>query len=169
MRKFIIFASIFFLNAFFISGVIYGLDLAEGFWLNIDRRGNATEGWEVYSIEGMLHGKILSLTGHPQDVKASKCNDNYPNFPISGKVSEMYVVGTPWIFGLTQNSPGVWSGGHIVDPVNGKMYRCRITYHPQDGNKYKTATLEVRGEIGLGLGMSQFWRKSSREEALSLR
>ena len=168
MKKFIFFAGIFFLHVFF-SWMLFGLDPAEGFWITVDRRGNATEGWEVYAVEGILYGKILSLAGHPQDTKATRCNDSYPNFPLPGKVNEMTVVGTPWIFGLTQDRPGVWSGGHVVDPVNGRMYRCRITYHPQDANRYNTDTLEVRGEIGLGIGMSQFWRKSSREEALSLR
>jgi uncharacterized protein (DUF2147 family) len=153
----------------FISGLCFAADMAEGFWINVDKRGNATEGWEIYALDGILYGRILSVAGYPQDVKASRCKDSYANFPLSGKVSEMTVVGTPWIFGLRQDRPGIWNGGNIVDPLNGSMYRCRITFYPQDGNKYQIDSLEVRGEIGLGIGMSQYWRKSSLEEASSLR
>ena len=152
----------------FISGFCFGQDIAEGFWINVDTQGNATEGWEVYAVNRILYAKILSLTDHPQDIKATKCTGNYPNFPIPGNVNEMAVVGTPWIFGLTQDKPGIWSGGNIVDPLNGRMYRCRITFHPQDNRSYNTDTLQVRGEIAF-FGLSQYWRKSTREEASSLR
>jgi uncharacterized protein (DUF2147 family) len=81
----------------------------------------------------------------------------------------MTVVGTPWIFGLRQDRPGVWNGGQIVDPLDGGMYKCRVIFHPKDGNRYQIDTLEVRGEIGLGIGMSQYWRKCTCAEASSLR
>jgi uncharacterized protein (DUF2147 family) len=165
MKKLVLFTCLF----YFSVCLCFGLDPAEGFWINVDRRGNATEGWEVYAVDGILHAKILSVAGHPQDVIASRCNDSYPNFPLPGIVSKMTVVGTPWIFGLAQDGPGSWSGEHIVDPLNGRMYKCNISFHPQDGNRYNIDTLEVRGEIGLGIGLSQYWRKSSREQASSLR
>jgi uncharacterized protein (DUF2147 family) len=165
MKKTIFFISIFCFSVF----LCFGQDPAVGFWIAVDRRGNATEGWEVYVVEGILYAKIISLAGHPQNVRATRCKNTYPNFPLPGNVSEMTVVGTPWIFCLRQDRQGVWSEGNIVDPLDGRMYRGRITFHPQDGNKYNIDTLEVRGEIGLGIGLSQFWRKSSHEEASSLR
>jgi uncharacterized protein (DUF2147 family) len=132
-----------------------------------DKTGKATAGWEIYTTGNKLYGKILSVADHPQDVKADKCKDSYKGFPLAGKVSAMTVVGPPWIFDLTMDRPGVWSGGNIIDPDNGNMYGCRITYRPQDGNKYKTDTLEMRGTIG-PIGRSQFWRKATREEASAL-
>jgi uncharacterized protein (DUF2147 family) len=62
------------------------------------------------------------------------------------------------------DKPGQWSGGNVVDPESGSMYKCRITFRPADGKRYKVDTLEMRGEIGLGIGRSQFWRKSTKAE-----
>ena len=159
-----------FIGMLFIAGLCFAADPVEGFWISLDdKTGKATAGWEIYVTGNKLFGKILSVADHPQDVKAFNCKDNYRGFPVQGKVSEMTVVGTPWIFDLTQDRPGVWSGGNIIDPDNGSMYRCRVTFRPRDGNRYKTDTLEMRGEIGLGIGRSQYWQKATREEAVSVR
>lgn len=49
-----------------------------------------------------------------------------------------------------------YEGGEILDPENGKTYRCKMTLD-ETGNK-----LEVRGYIGISLfGRSQIW---TREE-----
>ena len=166
MKKLVLFV----LVLSFCSGLCFGADLVEGFWISMDdKTGKATAGWEIYAVGNRLFGKILSVAGHPQDVKASNCKDSYKDFPVYGKVSEMTVVGTPWIFNLTMDRSGVWSGGQIIDPDNGNMYKCRITFRPIDGRRYLNDTLEMRGEIGLGIGRSQYWRKSSREEASGLR
>jgi uncharacterized protein (DUF2147 family) len=77
-------------------------------------------------------------------------------------------VGTPWIFGLSLDKPGEWGGGHIINAEDGKMYKCKIKYHGADGKKFKADVLEMRGEIGLGIGRSQYWQKSDREAASSL-
>jgi uncharacterized protein (DUF2147 family) len=145
-------------------------DPVEGFWISWDEKTNkATAGWEVYQQGGKLYGKILSIAGFPQDERARACKASYQGFPIAGKVNEMRVVGTPWIFSLTMNRSGHWSGGSIIDPNDGKMYKCKMTFRQADGKRYRTDTLEMRGEIGLGIGRSQFWRKSTREEAGALR
>jgi uncharacterized protein (DUF2147 family) len=49
------------------------------------------------------------------------------------------------------------------------MYKCKITFRPTDGKKYKVDTLEMRGEIGLGIGKSQYWTKATKEQASALR
>jgi len=153
-----------------IASYCLAADPVEGFWISFDEKtGKSTAGWEIYISGGKLYGKVLSVTGHPQDVKAYKCKDSYRGFPVAGKVSEMTVVGSPWIFDLTMDRPGVWSGGQVIDPDNGNMYKCKITFRPMDGNRYRTDTLEMRGEIGLGIGRSQFWTKATREEASALR
>jgi uncharacterized protein (DUF2147 family) len=142
----------------------------EGFWISVDdKTGKSTAGWEIYQEGGKLYGKVLSIAGFPQDSLAEACRESYRGFPLRGKVNEMSVIGTPWIFGLSLDRNGNWSGGHVIDPQEGNMYRCRITFRPADGNRYKADTLEMRGEIGLGIGRSQFWRKSTRQEAESLR
>jgi uncharacterized protein (DUF2147 family) len=148
----------------------FALDPAEGFWISVDEKtGKTTAGWEIFVQNGKLFGRICSVANYPQDVKAFKCNDSYKDFPTPGKVSEMTVVGTTWIFGLTMRETGKWRGGSVIDPESGKMYKSEVSFHPADGKRYKTDTLEMRGEIGLGIGRSQYWRKSTREEASGVR
>jgi uncharacterized protein (DUF2147 family) len=167
MKKIAFFAVVFVL----VSGFCFAADPVEGFWISWDEKtGKATAGWEIYNTGGKLFGKILSLADKAQNIKADKCKDTYKDFPVAGKVNEMNVVGTPFIFGLTvDKQPGSWSGGNIIDPEDGKMYKCKITYRPADGKKFLVETLEMRGEIGLGIGRSQFWRRATQAEASGLR
>ena len=147
-------------------------DPCEGYWLSIDdKSGKITAGWEIYTSGGKLYGRILSIAGWPQDARAERCKETYRGFPVSGNVREMTVVGTPWIFGLSPEKTGRWSGGNVIDPENGNLYACKIIYHDEAAGKGKEPgpTLEMRGEIGLGIGRSQFWRKATAEEAASVR
>jgi uncharacterized protein (DUF2147 family) len=65
--------------------------------------------------------------------------------------------------------PGQWINGSIINPEDGKLYKCKITFHAADGKRYETDTLEMQGEIGLGIGLSQLWQKSSAQEVAALR
>ena len=48
-----------------------------------------------------------------------------------------------------------WSGGKILDPENGKSYKCWIQVI-DDGRR-----LKVRGYIGISLlGRTQYWKKA---------
>ena len=153
-----------------ISGICFAADPAEGFWLSIDEKsGKITAGWEIYIVDNKLYGKILSITEFPQYVKAEKNKESYKGFTVPGKANELPVVGTPWLFDLKMDSPGVWSGGSLIDPQTGNMYKGKVIFHKMDGNKYKSDTLEMRGEVIFGIGRSQFWKRSTREEASSLR
>lgn len=152
-----------------VGGLCFAADPAEGFWLSVDNQtGRITAGWETYQTGGRLYGRVLSTAEHPADVKAVPCKESYPGFPVSGKVNEMVIVGTPWIFGLTMDKPGHWSGGNVINVQDGNLYKCKIIFHPADGKKFQTDTLEMRGEIGFGIGKSQFWPKTTRRHAASL-
>jgi len=49
-------------------------------------------------------------------------------------------------------SGGRWSGGQIIDPDNGRTYRCEIAVG-DGGNK-----LKVRGYIGFSfMGRTEYW------------
>jgi uncharacterized protein (DUF2147 family) len=74
------------------------------------------------------------------------------------------VIGTPWIWGLDKKKSGEWAGGNIVDPGKGDIYQCKITFRKADGKKFSKDVLEMRGEVGLGIGRSQFWQKASEAE-----
>ena len=153
-----------------ILGLALAADPAEGYWLSVDEKsGEITAGWEIYQRDGLLYGQILSAAGSPHGKLAEKCKESYADFPVVGKVNKMTVVNTPWIYGLKRNRPGEWSGGRIIDPGSGNMYNCKIIHRPANGSRYKVDTLEMRGEIGLGLGRSQFWQKSNRVRAAGLK
>ncbi|MDR1868230.1 MAG: DUF2147 domain-containing protein [Treponema sp.] len=149
----------------------FAADVVEGYWVSWDEKtGKQTAGWELTAVNGVLQGKILSLYGKPQTELASKCKTSYKGFPIRGDIRTMKVVGEiPWIFGMKMDRSGQWSGGNIINPEDGNMYQCKITFHPADGNRYKVDTLEVRGELFLGIGRSQFWQRATKQEASSLR
>jgi uncharacterized protein (DUF2147 family) len=152
-----------------IAGFCFAADPAEGSWLSIEEKtGNTTAGWQVYQQGGKLLGKILSMAEHPKTVQAERCKESYAGFPVAGKVNQMTVVGTPWIYGLSMDKPGEWSGGSIINPEDGKLYKCKIIFRSADGKKFKTDVLEMRGEIGLGIGRSQFWQKTDEKTASSL-
>ena len=52
---------------------------------------------------------------------------------------------------LKQDETNLWNGGKIMDPKNGKEYKCKIEL--EDPN-----TLNVRGFIGFSLlGRTQTW------------
>jgi uncharacterized protein (DUF2147 family) len=157
------------LCGFFLAAGICLADPAEGFWISTDEKtGKDTGGWQIYLEGGKLYGKILSIADHPQTEKAYNCKASYRGFPLPGKVSDMTVVGTIWLWGLSSDRTGEWRGGNIINPDDGNMYGCRITYHPADGRRYAVETLEVRGTIG-PIGRSQYWRRVTREQAASLR
>ncbi len=150
---------------FFISVLsVFAADPVEGFWKSVDEEGKATAFWKIYDKGGTLYGEILKIVGKPDDTIATAAKPSYKNFPVQGEVNKMKVVGTPWIFGLKKKASGQWQGGSIVDPKEGKIYACKITYRPADGKKYVTDTLEMRGEIGMGIGRSQYWQKAKEQE-----
>jgi uncharacterized protein (DUF2147 family) len=146
------------------------LDSATGFWLSVDNKTGAVQsGWEIYQSSGVLYGKMLSAEGVSAEDTAGRCKDSYPGFPVEGKANLLPVLGSPWIFGLRRENSGVWSGGFVIDPSNGKIYKCKITWHPADGRRFPQEALEMRGEIGLGIGGSQYWRRATLEQASALR
>ena len=153
------------------TGLCFAADPVEGYWISVDEKtGKATAGWQIWEENGKLFGKILSNADHPVDTLATgaKGKGPYADFPVAGDMASMPVVGTTWIYNLQKKSEGKWEKGSIVDPGDGSKYNCKITFHKADGKKYKTDTLEMRGEIGLGIGRSQFWVKATLEEVMAL-
>lgn len=143
-------------------------DVVEGYWKSVDESGVITAGWKIYQKDGLLYGEIVKVPGQAEGTLASECKGPYKDFPIAGDTSKMTVINVPWIFGLLPVKPGSWANGNIIDPNDGKMYKCKITFKAKDGKKYLEDTLEMRGEIGLGIGRSQYWKKSSLEEISGL-
>ncbi len=151
---------------FLAIGFVYAADPVEGYWKSIDEKtGEVTAFWKIYVIgNGSLRGEIIKVPNKPDTEIANKTKESYPEFPVTGVVNKMRVIGTPWIFNLIMKVPGQWEKGKIIDPGDGKMYSCRMVYHAADGKKFKKDTLEMRGEIGLGIGKSQFWERATDSE-----
>jgi uncharacterized protein (DUF2147 family) len=165
MKKFLFILLIF---AFF-GAFAFATDSVEGFWISVDEKtGQQTAGWEIWQENGLLNGKILSAADVKAEDTAGGNGKSYDNFQNGAKVNTIKVIGTAWIWGLTQKNPGQWENGYIIDPENGSRYKCKITFHKADGKKYTKDTLEMRGELG-PFGRSQFWHQATKEEALAIK
>jgi len=71
------------------------------------------------------------------------CSDERKDRPILGLI----------IIRNLRHSDDEWSGGDILDPDNGRVYRCRLKVDPNGG-------LEVRGYFGFSLlGRTQVWHR----------
>ena len=159
------------LAALILTGTFcFAADPAEGYWISVDEKTNkATAGWQIQEKSGKLTGQIISVADHPQDELATGgAGKHYDNFMNGKDVGTVPTVGTTWIWDLQKKEAGKWADGYIIDPGDGKRYKCRITFHKADGKKYKTNTLEMRGEVG-PFGRSQFWKTATKEEAGGLR
>jgi uncharacterized protein (DUF2147 family) len=115
-----------------------------GKWKTIDDKTKKEKSIvEIYSEGGKLYGKILELL-QPED-KGKIC-DKCP-----GADKNKPTVGLIIIKGLQQDGDE-YAGGTILDPKEGKIYKCKIEVL-DNGNK-----LKVRGFIGFSLiGRNQFW------------
>ncbi|MFM2055511.1 MAG: hypothetical protein RL456_3548, partial [Pseudomonadota bacterium] len=80
-----------------------------------------------------------------QDARCEKCGDERKDQPVLGMT---IVKGVK----ASADDAGLWDGGEILDPNNGKTYKVRMK--PVDGGR----RLEVRGYIGAPLlGRTQTW------------
>jgi len=153
-----------------VSIALYAADPVEGFWKSIDEEtGKTTAAWRIYEKDSVLYGEIVTVPNQDDATIAKDCKSSYKGFPVAGEVNKMTVVNTPFIFGLKKKSEGQWSDGNIIDPKDGKMYKCKITLRKADGKKFTKEVLEMRGEIGLGIGRSQYWERIDETEIASLR
>lgn len=155
--------------ALFAGLAAFAADPVAGLWKSVDEQGKTTAAWRIYEKGGLLFGEIVTVPNEREDKLADKCKASYKDFPVAGDVSKMKVTGTPFIFNLKQKAAGQWADGNIIDPNDGKMYKCKITFHPKDGKKYAEDTLEMRGEIGLGIGRSQEWIATNDAEIEAMR
>jgi uncharacterized protein (DUF2147 family) len=117
-----------------------------GKWKSIDDESNKTKSIvEIYEKNGRAYGKIISLfrePGEDPDPLCDECEGDKYNKRIIGMeiISEMEASGD------------TWDGGEILDPENGKVYRCKLWV--EDGK------LKVRGYI-MFLYRTQTWIRES--------
>lgn len=106
-----------------------------GEWKTIDDiSGNPKSILEVYEKGGRIYGKVQRiLEKGKENAKCIKCEGDLKNKPV---------VGMLIIDGLKNESKNEYSGGEILDPENGRKYRCKIWLDPKNPNE-----LKVRGYI----------------------
>ena len=119
-----------------------------GLWKTIDdETGKERSYVRIFDTGGELQGKVEKIFTFPGDNPehlCDKCKGDRYNKPV---------IGMTILWGL-RDEDGVWKGGHILDPNNGKTYRCKLTLS-EDGRE-----LDVRGYIGISLiGRTQTWHR----------
>ncbi|MGH1361621.1 MAG: DUF2147 domain-containing protein [Burkholderiaceae bacterium] len=117
-----------------------------GLWKTIDdETGKAKSLVRIKQTDGVLTGKVEKiLTVGREDALCEACEGDLKNQPI---------VGLTIIDGL-KKADDQYEGGTILDPNNGKSYKC-IVWLDDRGQ------LNVRGYIGLPLlGRSQVWLRA---------
>ncbi|MDG2436875.1 MAG: DUF2147 domain-containing protein [Polaribacter sp.] len=100
---------------------------------------------EVYKKDGKAFAKVVDIKDAARkDAVCEKCGDENKNRPI---------LGLNILTGLEKDGEE-WSGGNILDPRNGKIYKCYIKL-------IKPNKLKLRGYIGLALfGKTAYWERA---------
>ncbi len=114
-----------------------------GKWKTIDdETGKPKSVVEIYEKSGKIYGKIIEIVeAENRNRVCDKCTGADKNAPILGMVI---------VRGLSKDG-NEYSGGKIIDPKNGKTYKCLLSLESKD-------KLKVRGYIGFSIiGRSQYW------------
>ena len=119
-----------------------------GLWKTIDDDTGTERSYvRIVEINGEFRGAVEKIFDRPDDHPDHLCDK------CKGDRKDKPVVGMTILWGL-KDAGRVWKGGEILDPDNGKIYRCKMTLS-EDGNE-----LNVRGFIGFSLfGRTQTWHR----------
>ena len=103
----------------------------------------------LYEEKGLLFGRVETLVD-PDAVKiCDKCSDERKGRPVTGMV----------VVRRMKKDGDEYTGGDILDPKNGSVYRCKMRLMDQ-GRK-----LSVRGYLGFSLfGRTQTWIRDDSEQ-----
>lgn len=114
-----------------------------GIWKTIDDNTSEPKSHiEIYEENGSLHGKVIKLLSSPEDKLCDQCPGNKKMQPILGLT----------VIEKLKPYQDYWKGGTILDPENGKEYKCSIWL--AEDNK---DMLKVRGKHWTGLYRTQSW------------
>jgi uncharacterized protein (DUF2147 family) len=119
-----------------------------GLWRTIDdHTGKEKSLVRIVEVNGEFRGTIEKLfrePGEDPNPNCEKCTGDKKNKPV---------IGMMILTGLKKDN-GQWAGGEILDPQNGKIYRCKAWL------ENKGHDLHVRGFIGMALlGRTQIWKR----------
>jgi len=119
-----------------------------GRWQTIDDETHRPKSVvRLWQKDGVLYGNIEEIFPEPGKPKDPVCDQ------CEGALKDKPIVGMMFLWGLRRDG-NEWSGGRIVDPENGKIYRCNVQV-VSGGMR-----LKVRGYIGVSLlGRTQYWER----------
>ena len=122
------------------------IDPALGVWKTIDEKTNQPSSLiRLEERNGELIGTVIELIPTPGEPLITHCR------LCKGERKDKPIVGMVIMNGLKKEKAGYWSGGEILDPEEGDIYKVKIA--TDDGK-----TLKVRGYIGISLiGRTQVW------------
>ncbi len=114
-----------------------------GKWKTIDdETGDAKSIVEVFSKSGKIYAKVVEIL--------EPANKNRVCTNCSGVDKNQPILGLTIIKGLTKDG-SEYNSGEILDPKNGKLYKCALSLESKD-------KLKIRGYIGFSLlGRTQYW------------
>jgi len=137
--------SLLLLIAFSVSGFSQ-IDKIVGKWKTIDDEdGKAKSIVLIFkATNGKYYGKIEKLFKNP-DALCTECEGANKNKPKLGLM----------VVNAMEESKGTLTGGTILDPNNGKIYKCNISYNAKTGKLDVRGSLDKRGWVG----RSQTWVK----------
>ena len=116
-----------------------------GQWQTIDdETGKPKSIVEIYSEGDKLAGKVTALLLKPNTTLCSKC---------TGSLKDKPVVGMVILKGLKATDEG-YEGGEILDPANGKTYKCKLWL--------ENGVLHLRGYIG-PFFRTQEWHRLAKQ------
>jgi uncharacterized protein (DUF2147 family) len=121
-------------------------DSPMGLWETIDdKTGKPTAVVEIFEENAKLFGRIKQvLTRDDQGGLCVACTDDRKNQPIVGLI----------IIRNIKTDGAEYSGGDILDPDSGTVYRCKM--HLEKAG----SILIVRGYVGFAfIGRSQTWHR----------
>ncbi|MBP6180806.1 DUF2147 domain-containing protein [Flavobacterium sp.] len=133
--------------ALFFVTIFYGQNQTViGKWKTIDdETGKAKSIVEIYEKSGKIYGKVIEIL--EEEHRKKVCSN------CSGEDKNKLILGMIIIKGLTKEG-NEYTRGKILDPKNGKLYKCYITLESKD-------KLKVRGFIGISLfGRTQYWYRA---------
>ncbi len=119
---------------------------AVGRWTTIDDATKKPKSVvTLYEENGKLYGKIEKLFRAPTEEQNPVCDK------CEGALKDKPIIGMVILADLVKDG-AEWNGGTVLDPANGKTYKCIVAV--EDGGK----KLKVRGYIGMPLlGRTQYW------------
>jgi uncharacterized protein (DUF2147 family) len=117
-----------------------------GVWRTIDDETHKEASLvRITEVNGEFRGVVEKIFEQDAGNPGNLCKE------CKGERKDKPIIGMTILWGLKKDGDE-WGGGEILDPKNGKTYRCKMTL--ADGGK----SLNVRGFIGFSLlGRTQTW------------